>query len=627
MRTTRLCLYLLLAVCSAAGQQSAVVEPPVDEQRTGALRWLSELRGRFDQVRDPVVKTYAKTRLAEIVCSQDRAAGTKQFQEAIGELRQLPEDAFDKSSVVLPADSFSALWDLDAQLAKSCNPDVSWYDEKLDSRKQGEWRKAAIWVSEAPGMVDRNPERAAQLARAAISVSAGKSRQTTLIQGARRAEQGFPVLTPGATLVYLRSPYLNLSSLVRALIKLRVVAPDLSDALFQYSADIVMAFNPPLPMEFGELAAYLYPGGASVQFYDSFLPRLAEKGVACNCELPEMPNLMTAELKGNTDLAAAYFADVVRLLQQPQPEDPDGAYALAFQLLPKARELAMRHAGSRAGEYAGLLESALVVLEAQAGADAAKVRARLGTPPNPRKAEHGTPERDAAALGEANSSFNKGDYDAARATLSDISDASMRTQVSNLVEFTDLAASGPVKIADQALDKEIYPVAGAKRALLYAGLAGQMSSPEGRIRAVSLGLKDAAQLPVAEQVCILPPLAAAAEPVAPDEALAILKKLVKAHNELGGAPQTRSEGAPNIQCRTTGPVELVNAGERRFAFRLGIPGEAAFTLSALLERARASDFSKLVSAVTELGDENRLVGALLALAKLRVVALGPGGRQ
>src|ERR1035437_5094926 len=125
MRTTcRLRLYLLLALSSSvAGQPPAAAQPPVDASRMEGLRWLAALHDRFGQVHDPVVRIYAKARLAALVCSQDKAAGTRQFREAFDELRNLPDNAFDKSPVVLPIDTFGALWTLVAPPAKDCNPD------------------------------------------------------------------------------------------------------------------------------------------------------------------------------------------------------------------------------------------------------------------------------------------------------------------------------------------------------------------------------------------------------------------------------------------------------------------------------------------------------------------------
>ena len=559
---------------------------------------------------------YAKARLAALVCSQDKAAGTKQFREAFDELRNLPDNAFDKSPVVLPVDSFTALWDLVAPLAKNCNSDVSWYDASLDSRKRDEWQKANIWSSEALGMVNRNPDRAAQLARAALSVSAGRHRQRFLVEAARGHEKSVP--PPGTTSVIFGAPDMDLSSLVKVLVQLRVASPDLSDGLFQLATSAVMTSDPPSPMEFGRLAAYLFPTETSVQFYDSFLAVLSERGIRCDCELPAMPNFMAAELKGDRELATAFLASAVRLLQNYQSAlaDPDGAFALAWQLLPKARELAV--------EYAGELEGTLLVVEPLAEADAAKIRAKLGAVPNPRKVDYGTPEGDVAALGQACSDFKAGNYRAASGGLSGVADASARAQVEALIQFAVQAISLPTNNAEQILDREIYPVGGAKRSLLYAAIAPATSNGTGALKAVTLGLKDAEPLPAGQRVCLLPALATAALPAAPDQAVAILKQLVATDNAVAGKSgsggtegSASSANAPDIRCRATGPVEMVNVHGSTLAFPLRAPGVDVFTISAFLEQARAVEFSQLESAVLELKDETHLVNGLLALAKLR----------
>jgi hypothetical protein len=610
--TRQLCLYLLLTLSSSlAAQQPADPQPPVDPSRVDSLRWLAALHDRFGQVHDPVVRTYAKARLAALVCSQDKAAGTKQFRESFDDLRNLPDAAFDKSPVVLPVDTFGALWNLVAPPARNCNPDVTWYDASLDQRKNGEWLKGAIWLAEAPGLVNRNPERAAQLARAALSVSAGRGRQRFLVETSRRHEQSTP--PPGVTAVSFGAPDMDLSSLVKVLIQLRVVAPDLSDGLFQLATSAVMASNAPSPMESGKLAAYLFPTETTVQFYDSFLAVLSQRGIPCRCELPSMPNFMAAELKGDKELATAFLGSAVRLLQNSQSsyEDPEGAFALAWQLAPKARELAP--------EYAGEFEGVLSIVEPLAGAGAAKIRARLGAAPNPRQVDYGTPAGDVAALTQSCSDFKAGRYAAASGGLSAVSDRSARAQVEALIQFAVQAISLPTSNAEPVLDRDIYPAGGAKRSLLYAAIAPAASNAAGALKAVALGLKDAEPLSAGQRACILPPLAMGALRAAPEQAVAILKQMVAAENAVA-ANADSSASAPEVRCRTTGPVELVNVQGGKLAFPLRAPGVDVFTISAFLEPAKAAEFGQLESAVLELHDETHLVDGLLALAKLRLSA-------
>jgi hypothetical protein len=408
----------------------------------------------------------------------------------------------------------------------------------------------------------------------------------------------------------------DLSLLVKVLINLRTASPDLSDNLFQLATSALMISKPPLATEFGQLATYLFPTNASVHLADSLRAIVTERGLeASNLVLPDMPNFMAADLKGDRELAIAFLASAVRLLQNDEStlEDAKGAFALAWQMLPKAHELA--------GEHIGALESALLTLEPLAGADGAKIRAGLGTAPNPRKVDFGSPENDAIALGQACSDFKAGNYRAASARLSEVADASARAEVVDLVQFAETAVSLPKENAEQMLDREIYPVAGAKRSLLYAAIAPATSNPAGAVKAVTLGLKDAESLTAPQRACILTALAAAALPGAPDQAVAILRQLVAADNDVPAsgaeAKVDTSADAPDIRCRLTGPVELVNVHEGKLAFPLRAPGVAVFTIDAFLEQARAVEFSRLESAVLELRDENHLVNSLLALAKLR----------
>ena len=86
----------------------------------------------------------------------------------------------------------------------------------------------------------------------------------------------------------------------------------------------------------------------------------------------------------------------------------------------------------------------------------------------------------------------------------------------------------------------------------------------------------------------------------------------------GEAARDSSASAPDIRCRLTGPVEFVNAHERKVAFPLQAPGVNVFSIAAFLELAKAVEFSRLESAVLELRDATHLVNAFLALAKLRL---------
>jgi hypothetical protein len=599
---------LLVTLSSTAAGQQAANQQPVDAARPEAPQWLAGLNGRFGELRDPVVMVYARARLAALVCSRDKTAGTRQFRDAFDGLRKIPDDAFDKSTAVLPVDSFTALWNLVVPPAKVCNSDVSWNDDGLDQRKDAEWGKANIWLNAALGMVDRSPERAAQLAGAALSVSNGRSRQEALATATRRRIQIalWPVVTGvgfGASRVVL-----DLSLLTRVLVKLRVASPDLSDRQFQLAAGSLMGSERPLATELGQLAPYLFPTGTTIKLADSLRKVIAERRLPGILELPEMPNIMTADLKGDRELAASYFADAARLVQNPQSTaaDPDGAFALAWQMLPKARDLADVHAYD--------FETALRFLEPLPEADAARIRAELGASSPLPKAAFGSPENDAVALGQARSYFEAGRYDAARSALSEVADAPARARVEAILEFAEEAESLPAKSPEQTLEHEIYPDGGAKRSLLYAAIAQAAPNPTDAMKAVSLGLKDAGQLPPDQQVCILPALAGAALRFAPDQALVIFKQLVSADNAAEAAHNPPE--APDIRCRSTGPEEFVKSHETLLAFPLRPPRVTTFTAEALLQQTTPGDSSRFAPAVLGLRDETHLVNALLALAKL-----------
>ena len=612
-------IYLLLTAClSAVAQQPSVARPAAPEVRTEELRWLGALEERFANVQDPVLMVDAKSKLASLVCSLDKGIATKQFRETFIVLRSLPDDAFDRSPVVLAADSFGSLWNAVTTAAKNCNPEAPWYDERLERRAEAEWQKANLWVSEAGKMANRNPERAAQLARGALLVSGNRSEQDALVR--LLVVDGLENARLGHTAVGLSGVhYLDLFSFAKMLVKLRVSAPDLADGLFQSALGRLMGPNRPRPAELGALAAYLFPTEQSVETTDYLRSALAALGARLESpDRPAMPNYLAAKWDGDLGVSREFIEHAIRALQdfQSVQQDPDGAFAFAWQMLPKTRELAPEHTSE--------LETALSAVEQLVGPAAVQIRAKFGPVPNLRRPEYGSADADVAAVEEARLSYGAANYGSAINRLSGVS-ASQRAQLETVIEFSEAASALRAANAEETLEWALHHASGAKRSLLYAAIARSSSNAGLAHKAVTLGLEDAAPLPADQQVCILPALASAALAHVPEEALGILRLTVAADNAAAAALAKAGTAMPDsfaagIRCRVTGPVELVNVHGHKLAFPLRPPSLDAFALEAFLERAQAVGFDKLESAVLELRDESQLVNALLALAKLRVRA-------
>jgi hypothetical protein len=580
---TRKVAFLALC-CSALAQQPAVPEN---------LRWTAELHDSFSQMQDPVVVTFGVARLGALVCAQDKAVGSRLAIEAFHDLKNLPGDAFDDSLAPLPVSNFTALSKLVLQAAKTCevgSEAVNLDDAGTRSRLNSEWMKANIWLHKALDVKD--PNRAVQLADAAFFVPNHGSvlRVKALVYGRDYGvsrEAGY----------FIAPQTLDLSLFSRVLAKVKEAAPDLTDALFQKTLDGMASASPPTAAELGELARYLFPAGPSIQLPVD--PRWIVKPPG---GLP-MASFLHVDLRANLDLAVSFLDKAAEVVQNYQTTAADtlDAYALAYQMLPKARQYALQDVGP--------FETALLGLEPKLGEKAAKIRDDLGTVPavDP----YGAPQSEFIVTAESLSHLRAGHFDAARAGLTGFGDTSVRGQLEGLIAFEEAAESLPHHDAERVLDRPVYPDAGAKRALLYTAIVPSAGTREGALRALQLAVKETDPLPAAQRRCLLPALASAALPIDADQALDLVRQFVKADNDSSIEPA-------NPRCGESGLPELVITKEGPLAFLLQVAGVHTYSIDAVLAQARNIDLAKLGSAVAELHDETHRALALLTLAELRL---------
>jgi hypothetical protein len=581
------CIYLAILAVPAFAQapQAPSGVSSVSDNLADNLRWAAALKDKLSRMQDPVVALYGKARLAALVCAQDKATGAKVFQEALKDLKSLPDDAFDTAKTPLPVSTFTAMWKLVVPAAQSCDPDSAWGDESLDERRRGEVdKKPDFWLNKA--LDTPNPDRAAQLADAAISV-------------------GF--VRWGPILTHFRSPDLIL--FVDVLIKLAATAPDLTDALFQKATDL----HPHQIAELEMLAKYLFPAAPSVRLEidPRFVPSTDNPATR-----PMVPDFMGTPLHGNLDVAVAFLntsARAVGNLGAISVSDLPGAYTLAYQMLPKARLYAPEHVFA--------FQNAMQFLETQPGAYAAKNRANIGPPPE-MNSDEPAPHGEFLSVAKALSDIRAGRFVAARRSLFDLGDTAVRRQVEALIDFGEAAEALPTQNGERVLGRPNCPGGGAKCALLYASISSTAGTREGGLQALRLALKDAQPLPAAPRACLLTALAGAALSKAPDEALGILRQSIEAENDAssqtGESGGDSSDGGPAIRCGPVGLVEEVDTGEGRQSILLRAPGLSTYTISGLLAQARKLDFPRLESAAQELRDPAQLAEALVALAELRL---------
>jgi hypothetical protein len=579
----------ILVFVSFAGAQEK------EKNSRDGLEWAVALRGRFAEMHNPVIVSYGLGRLASLVCAKDRTAGAGLFREALTRMNTLPDRAFIDTGPVLPISSFSGLWKFIMPEAVRCDPALSTFlnTDRIQARISGERRKANYNLSTARSIVDLQPDRAAQLADAAMAAS-----------------------DPSV---------LDIVTLSKFLSELRDRAPDLADDLFPKALDFVTSTAEPRLDQLQEIGKYLFVA-----------PQLLERLDADKKELQvvfpvggsTIANFMATRQSANSDDVESYIGSAVQLLTaKGNPNyDPIIAYAIAYQLLPKTRD--------SMPETADQLEKALLQLESQAGASAAEIQSGLGRPQLPEDSIGplliGSDRliNRALRLAAANS------FQDARDTLLQAGDADIAWQVRALIDFAEAAhAIGRKDIAKATyLANSLQP--GVKRSLLYAEMIS-VAGHDDAIEKLKLAMKDVEMLPAEQRMYVLSSLAAAMLHADVDWTLTIVKQLVSSSNDALMRPRRgrfdpkmvraafsrgveRTTDSSLIVFGSRGLYEVVVGALQRHQFRLQVPGVIRFTLPAVLGDAGDVDAKQLEAAVLGLRDENRLASALNALAGLRL---------
>jgi hypothetical protein len=200
---TRL-LLPIAALCTVLplGAQNRAADPE-------AVRWSVVLAGRFRDLRDPVVAAHAVGGLAALICPYDHTSGFTLFRNSLERLRFLTAESFRSPNQMLPSPSFTALWGEVVAAAEKCDPELrrdSDYD-RAQRKRFAEHQQATETLERGKSLIISRPDRAAQLAEAAMGVSDPAS--------------------------------LDIPLLTEFLIDLRKRAPDLADEALDASLDFV----------------------------------------------------------------------------------------------------------------------------------------------------------------------------------------------------------------------------------------------------------------------------------------------------------------------------------------------------------------------------------------------------
>jgi hypothetical protein len=591
---------LILAFVSLACAQEKEAQE-IEKKKTSrdGLEWAVALRGRFGELHNPVIATYGLGRLASLVCAKDRTAGAGLFREALTWLNMLSDRFFGDAGPVLPVSSFSGLWKSIMPEASRCDPALVNFlnADSIRARMAEERRKANNNLSAARFIVESQPDRAAQLADAAIGAS-----------------------DPNV---------LDIPELSKFMCELRDRAPDLADDLFPKALDFVTSPAEPRLDLLLELGKYLFTAPSLLDKLDSDKKELEE---IFDVGGSTIANLMATRESANSDDVESYITSALKVLTGTgNPNyDPIIAYAIAYQLLPKARE--------SMPESADQLQKVLVQLESQVGASGTQIQSKLGRAQLPEDAIGplliGSDRMISRALKLAGSNR----FADARDALTKAGDSNVESQVKALIDFAEATyAIGRKDLAKASyLANSLNP--GVKRSLLYAGII-RIVGRDVAAEQLKLAMKDVEMLPPEQRIYVLSALAAAMLRTDSDWTLTIVNQIVSSSNDAMTRPRRGKfdpkavrEFSPNAE-RTTdsslivfgsrGLYEVVLGSLRRHQFRLQVPGVIWFILPSVLGDAGAVDPKQLEAAILGLHDENRLASALNALAGLRLKEVSP----
>jgi hypothetical protein len=575
--TVRVICALCLAVLCAEAQDAPEEHFGAVAEWNDAINWTSALREPMRRMTNQVTSTYGIASLAAVMCPADQSIAADMFREAVAGLNALP-DTFRDSQKVLPVATFSGLWKVVMGPGVKCDPSLPQPNDQARAKREAERREASSYLEQAK--VTDNPERAAQLAQAAMEVG---------------------------------DPYeFDISSITHFLIEFRVRAPDLADDLFQRAVAFTLEAANPNVDGLAELGNYLY-----------LAPTFAGKSEPVhNRTTYQVNNSAFSNWQGdhddmNPDAAEAYIAAVADLFTNNSAAantDPVAAYALAYQLLPKARDLGLGQADG--------LEKFLQQMQAQYSNVAGAVAANLGGAP----ASPNSPSGFSHLVAQIKTAISAGRFADAREMLTEVDGVPVGSLIRSVIDFADAERAIRAKDYDRAMTLAGKLPGGAKRALLYAGVAATSTNGLTAIFALHLGLKDTDLLSYEQRIAMLSALGTAASVVDRDETQAILNLLISSLNDADKNPRKlrfdpkNSFGldSPRVLCGPGGFRESIEGLQGRQSFPLKVVGVNAFSLADFIAQAKRVDFMRLEASVEALRNELQLTKGYVALARMRL---------
>ena len=595
--TRAIALLLACVFCAGLADQEVNAGQATNAPQQDPLEWAVALGSRFRELHDPVVAAYSLGVLAGIVCPVDLAAATDLYRESLERLKFLTPAAFTSARHHLPVPSFSALWKYLTPAAVKCAPELQELTDidRAQAKMGDERQRANLTLGDALLSVQDDPDRAAQLARNALTA-------------------GDPTT-------------LNIPTLTLFLSVLRDRAADVADEVFPEALNFIASSPQPSTANLLDLGEYLFTAPKYRETPDQYeysdLHQVGDTWIA---------NFAANRRSANPEDIRAYIDAALEVLGATDDlyYDPVAAYAIAFQLLPKTDDFAP----DRTDELRKLLSLTLV----QAGSAAAKVQAALAGPQGADPEGGEGPRLRDRIVGRVLSAATAQRFAEARELAKSIGDADVSSQVNTLIDFAQAAAALGTKDVPRAfmLARSLGPA--VKRALLDAGAVAASPDLSFALNYFSLGLRDAKVLPAEQRLTVDVALAAVMLPRDQDSGLFALRQVVQAANDAYMTPHkgrfdpqvirkifssetSTATDSPLVLLNSRCTCEVVDTGRGRHNFNLKVPGVTTLTLSRLISNASGVDPERLESVLIGLQDEERLARELNDLAALRLAEL------
>ncbi|HKE25019.1 MAG TPA: hypothetical protein VKB88_21810 [Bryobacteraceae bacterium] len=573
------------------------------EGRTAALiteqqrnrDWAVALGARFDQLHDPVVATYALGRLAETVCANDPVAGAELFRNSLGRLRLLSSTAFNSARHRLPVPSFSTLWKTLTPAAAKCSADLRQLDDREHAKaKMLEERQQANGnLGRALSLASSDPDRAAQLARTAISASD-------------------PML-------------LDVPTLTLFLSNLRDRAADLADELFPEALNFIASARQPNPELLLELGEYLF---TSYTYRE--VPDVQQASEIYSVGTASIANFSANRNSSSSEDIRQYIDAALKVLTATNDPyyDPVAAYAIGYQLLPKVDDFAPDSADD--------LRKAVAAVRLLAGAQAGQVESAFA-PSSAADPEGGeAPRRRDLMVGRVLTSVVAGRFAEARDMLTSVDDLPVSSQVGSLIDFAESAVALGRKDVPWSLTLANGLRGGVKRALLYAGLAAATQDHGEALGYSSLAVGDTELLPAEQRMITAAGLAGAILRADAANGFNALNLFVEAANDAYSNPRegrfdpqvlrnhsvlsksTAYTDSSLILANSRCLCEVVDTGRGRHNFPLKVPGLQTTDLAGVVRIAYGISAERLETLLLALRDETLMAAGLNTLASVRL---------